>query len=259
MTMFRDAARGAAAIPRAAALGLGLLAGGWTALAADEARAKPDLVVNVADSTVTFGGCEQNEPLATGRIAIRNDGESRASMRLGVVTRFTRSMLAVYEPEHPDMVDYGKERTALDPKDQESVPFSVGERVVKKGRFASVDAAPAMLDTEALSADDKKLLQQALKDLKHYGGSIDGVLGRGYRAAVSAFQTELGEEATGALTAAQTAELSRKSGRKLAGADAGSGVRVPVTIYAVVDPFNLVEESDEANNIAKFSGEIFCD
>ena len=245
---------------RARAFGATALA--MSALCAGAAMADADLIINRDDSTVNFGGCALNEPLASGRIVIRNDGDSRATMKLGIVTRFTRSLLSVYEPEHPDMVDNGKERTALDSKDQESVAFEIGKGVVKKGRFVSASTSETMLDVEALSSDDKKDIQRALQAIGLYKGGIDGVFGGGYRRAVTAFQKMLGDDQTGALTVAETAELARKSGTPLtlgsASAGGGATTTIPVVIYAVVDPFNLVEESNEANNIEKFRGEISC-
>lgn len=243
----------------------GLAAAGLAlaALAPAAAMAKADLIIVKEDSTVNFGSCAESAPLASGRIVIRNDGATRATMRLGALTRFTRSILTVYEPEHPDMVDKGKERTALDPKDQASIDFRLGDGVVKKGRFASAQTSEALLDLASLKVDDKKELQEALKALGHYRGPIDGLLGGGYRSAVSAFQERLGDENTGVLTVAETVELSRKSGKPLTlgASESGSAetTRIPVMIYAVVDPYNLVDESNEANNIAKFSGEITCD
>ena len=143
------------------------------------------------------------------------DGDSRATMKLGVVTRFTRSLLSVYEPEHPDMVDNGKERTALDSKDQESVQFEIGKGVVKKGRFGGAATSQTLLDVSELSLDEKKDIQRALNALGHYRSAIDGLFGGGYRRAVNAFQASINEQQTGALTVFQTSELSRKSGMSL--------------------------------------------
>ena len=38
----------------------------------------------------------------------------------------------------------------------------------------------------------------------------------------------------------------------------GAQGRLVVTLFAAVDPYDLVEESNEANNIVKFTVEIDC-
>lgn len=65
----------------------------------------------------------------------------------------------------------------------------------------------AFASEAALSADDKKLLQVALKWFGFYQGGIDGSYGRGTRGAMAAWQEALGLEATGVLTSRQRATL----------------------------------------------------
>lgn len=232
------------------------------ATAAGAAFAEADLVVVRDASRVRFESCDERQPLVEGEIAIRNIGDSRARMRLGIVTRYTRSLLAVYVPQHLDMVDFAKERSAMDPGDQEMISFSLGRRVVKKGRFGDVATDSALLDIESLRASDRRDIQRALRALGHYRGAIDGELGFRWRAAVTAYQASLNQRSTGVLTVSQTIELARSSGRPLslgASPTEAGATRIPVTIYAVVDPYNLVRESDESNNLVEFKGEILCD
>lgn len=250
----RTAARAGLICVCAAVSGLGM-----AALAGGSAWAKSDLVIVKDDSDVTFGGCGVTQPLASGRIAVRNIGDQRATLELGALTRFTRSMLAVYEPHNPDMVDLAKEHTVLDPKEQQTIAFTVGAGVVKKGRLPGSGGAGAgaVLDVSALSRDQKREIQRALHDVRQYDGPIDGSFGGGYRNAVVGFQRALGQNQTGVLTVAQTVTLSERSHRSL-GSGGASGGKIPVVIYAVVDPYNLIEEDDESNNLAEFRGEISC-
>lgn len=59
----------------------------------------------------------------------------------------------------------------------------------------------------ALSPEDKRLLQVALKWFGHYQGAIDGAYGPGTRNAMAAWQESLGLEPTGTLTTRQRATL----------------------------------------------------
>lgn len=310
-----------ARVLKAAVMGAALVAGGVGA-----ATAAPDLVIVEEDSVINFESCEENRPLATGLIAIKNIGDSRAKMRLGLLTRFSRSMLAVYVPEHLDMIDNGFERSVMDARDQESIRIEVAKGVKKRGRFptdgygyagtsgstysgstfgsssgssygsnsyggaTTVDLDPnSIVLTDRLQPDDRKEMQRALRDLGYYTGPIDGVFGAGVQDAIRSFQRSFGL-ADGRLTVAQVEELSKQTGRSLAISDtqpsgrsgdlfaggsssstssggtalarqslnrAGGG-RVEITLYAVVDPYNLVEESDETNNLVKFTGVIDC-
>lgn len=283
--------------------GLGaVVAAAYFGLGAGAASAAADLVIVEEDSTIVFESCERDQPLATGVIAIKNIGDSRARLRLGVLTRYTRSLLAVYSPEHLDIIDNAYERSALDSQDQESIKVSLGANRVKRGRLGGTadltdlqDAGAsgvsavalsyedgftdnALLDLTALSSDETKDLQRALQQLGHYRGRIDGVIGSGGRRAIEAFQRSIGDRATGQLTLGQTEALSAESGRSLVLVTSealpvsnpapvrpqqpqrpvSAGGATQVTLYAVVDPYNLVPESDESNNLVKFTGVINC-
>lgn len=279
----------------ALAAGITLLLGGGAA------QAGADLVVVQADSQVVFESCDRDKPLASGVIAIKNIGDSRAKLRLGVLTRYSRAMLAIYTPEHLDIIDNVLERSALDGGDQEALKFSLGKNRLKRGRLGgsiradeveaieSSSAASVALDGElggrldltALNPDEIRDLQRALRKAGYYKGNIDGVVGEESRAAISRYQASLNEPRTGELTLDQTEALSRQTGISLVlvTSDAieaveatpaprptpvvsapatGSAGRTQVTLYAVVDPYNLVAESDESNNLVKFTGYIDC-
>lgn len=226
-------------------------------LGASAAWAKADLIIVEADSDVNIGGCAENQPLASGRIAVRNNGTEAAELRGGIVSRLGRSMVAVYDPEHPDMFDGAKEFTRIGRHEQQTIPFEVGKGAVKLGRYGGVSNAPdsSELDVGPLSRDVKRNIQQSLKDLGHYNGAIDGLFGSGYRRAVSAFQASINAQQTGALTVGQAKELGRKTNRTLVG---GGANEITLTLYAVVDPYNLADEENESNNLVKFELTIPC-
>lgn len=77
--------------------------------------------------------------------------------------------------------------------------------------FADLEAA-ALVRTDELPAH---VLQTALAELDHYTGPIDGLIGRGSRTAMRAFQRSLGHAETGDLTPGERVALIR------AAADAG--------------------------------------
>lgn len=292
---------------------------------APAAQADADLVIVQSDSRIVAGGCGVNEPLATGLIVVKNEGDGRANRKFGVIDRFARSLVAVYVPEHLDMIDRVYERAILEPKDQESVSISIGRGVVKAGRFLdgepvdpnwrpemrtqalsrALDGAAegdagglvtsteldtdAQLDPTELSVEERKDIQRALAQLGHYAGGFDGVFGVGVERAIRAYQASAGDRQTGRLTIGQVLDLDGRTGIFLAIGQAGyrtvtrpaeppvataparpatataaaptpygGPLRHRITLYAVVDPFNVVAESDETNNLVKFPIEIVC-
>lgn len=290
----------------AAALSLGLAA-------PTAAQTGPDLIIVQSDSEITPVSCEKNQPLATGRIVIKNQGDDTARMKLGFVDRLSRSLVAVYVPEHLDLKARAYELTILGPRDQESVRISLGDGVLKEGRFTNVVAGPplnqygggytppsaplpapapqinpnALLNLSELTLEDIQDIQRALQSLGYYRGSIDGVIGSGGRRAIRRLQRDLSAFEDGELTVGQVQELERRTGIFLqigsAGfvaappptpsysavvaptptySAAGQGIQGPrtyrVTLYAVVDPYNVVDEIDERNNLVKFQIDITC-
>ena len=243
-------------------------------LSASPTRAAPDLIINVNDSVINAGSCDTNSPIASGRIAIKNQGDDPAALR--VTERFTRSMVAVYVPESIDLIDKKTERERLDPFDQEGVEFEVGNGVVKRGRLLT----PPDLATssryrdrdrerereERIDRNTNRGVQRALDKLGFDPGDIDGIIGRNTRAAIRAFQESIDASQTGRLTSSQRETLFDRAGTSdtsTSDDDDGGGIygaQGPVTVrlYAVVDPYNLVEESDESNNLQAFELEIDC-
>ena len=226
------------------------------ALISSSAWALPDLIINTADSTVSSGSCDTNEPLASGRIAIKNQGESAAA--LGVTTRFTQTMLAVYVPENIDMMDTKQEREKLDPYDQEGIEFEIGRDVQKRSRFFGDPSKKSASSSGSYSATERILgIQKALAKLGYYEGSVDGVSGPNTRAAIQRFQSDQSASPTGRLKQAQLILLFERTGISLEHVTGATG-KVRIGLYAVVDPYNLIAESNEANNIEYFSIEIDC-
>ena len=226
------------------------------ALISSSAWALPDLIINTADSTVSSGSCDTNEPLASGRIAIKNQGESAAA--LGVTTRFTQTMLAIYVPENIDMMDTKQEREKLDPYDQEGIEFEIGRDVQKRSRFFGDPSKKSASSSGSYSATERILgIQKALAKLGYYEGSVDGVSGPNTRAAIQRFQSDQSASPTGRLKPAQLNLLFERTGISLEHVTGATG-KIRIGIYAVVDPYNLIAESNEANNIEYFSIEIDC-
>lgn len=234
-----------------------------TTSAAQQAWAAPDLIINVQDSRITPGTCDESSPIVTGRIAIKNAGDDTAALR--VTERFTRSMLAVYVPHNIDMIDKKSERQKLEPYDQQGISFEVGAGVVKKGRrfSAYTDSTPDNFDDQERQSQRARgrAIQTALDKIGFDPGGIDGIIGRNTRAAIREFQESIGDSRTGTLTADQERKLFSKAGTGVeVGSEYTTGARgeTEVTIYAVVDPYNLVTESNEANNLQIFKFTVDC-
>lgn len=297
MSSMRHATIIAAAAACAGALGAGAAA-----------AAEPDLVIVAKDSLVVAGTCEPGDALATARLMLKNSGASAATPPPGLLDPRARSMVALYLPEHLDLLALGYDLAALGPGEAAAVELELGAGVAKSGRFATLadggvaagspqedagaaavvataDAAAAsapeldrdaLLDLRELTAQELRSVQQALKALGYYNGRIDGVIGRGGRRAIERFQEDLGADQTGLLTIGQTLELDRKSGVYLSIGGAGftdgaapapeptleiapAGERsYRLTLFAAVDPYNVVAESNERNNLARFEIEVTC-
>ncbi len=230
------------------------------ALAAAPAAAGPDLMVERENTRVSFGGCALEDRLAWGRVVIINAGDEMAELPLGIIDRYTRSLVAVYVPEHLDLLDHGRETTSLGAGDRAGVAFEIGVDKVKAGRlvddsaFSAGDPAPI----EALGRDAIMEYQRAFEDLGLYELDIDGIPGPGFREAVERFQAEIGRAQTGVLTIGDARRLAEQTGRALEIGDERAPGEVRVTLYVVVDPYNLVIEDDETNNIEVWSGVIDC-
>ncbi len=227
-------------------------------MTATAAYALPDLVINTKDSYVLAGGCSVDEPIATGRIAIKNQGEDIA--QVNVAERLTRSMLVVYVPESIDMIDKRPERQKLEPYDQQGIAFRLGEGVVKRGRnFNPVETAFKPNTGGSYASDPERIrnIQQALLEIGFDPQGVDSQLGRNTLSAIREFQESIGELRTGRMTPSQEVRLYKKAGFT-GGLGAGAHGETKVRVFAAVDPYNLVEESNEANNSWSFTVTVDC-
>ena len=249
---------------RKIAIGIGAAAS--FAAFSQAAQATPDLVIQGADSVVEFVGCEEGQPLAKGRIVIRNEGDSEANLR--GASEFFRSFVAVYVPENIDLSDKDTRRSKIEPGEQRAIEFSIGQGKLKRGRnYNGFDAAQsgAGLPTDPKALDDDedlaRIVQQFLKD-RAYSITVDGDWGSGSKRALAAFQKSAGLPGDGewnAATAEKIAELApggSNTGPKNIKDDQG---RTKITIFAVVDPYNLIDEKNERNNLLSYTGYLDCD
>lgn len=269
-----------------------------TLCAGGSAWADADLVIVQRESVLEAGSCERSQPLATGRIVIQNIGDTRARVRGALVGRFASPILAVYVPEHLDLIDRAYELRVLQPLDAEGIRIRVGRNRLKAGRFTEVvrrdpgtdgggggeQGPPQTLLDESAVVDPANLVdsqrvayQQALARLGFFEGEPTGAFDARTVDAIAAYQRSRGEAPTGRITVGQALALDAASGVYLAlggaGTDgAGSAAPEPtgpvtplgptttyrIVLYAVVDPFNIVRESDESNNLVRFPIEITC-
>ncbi|MEQ8824999.1 MAG: peptidoglycan-binding protein [Filomicrobium sp.] len=230
------------------------------------AIAEPDLVIQAADSKVEFVGCEKGQPLATGRIVIRNEGDSQANLR--GAGEFFRSFVAVYVPENIDLIDKDTKRSKIEPGEQRAVEFSLGRNKEKRGRnyngFNVAETGAGLpTDADALKKDKDlaELVQQFLKD-RAYSITVDGDWGPGSKRALAAFQRGAGLPGNGDWNEATAEKIislqpgSEKSDAQNVKDEQG---RTKITIFAVVDPYNLIDETNERNNLLSYTGYLDCD
>lgn len=102
------------------------------------------------------------------------------------------------------------------------------------------NAGQARASERALSLDEKKQLQVALRDQGFYSGAIDGIYGRGTRGSMSRWQEANGLEPTGVLTTLQRATLLNQYFAVLSDLDmrvvedqaAGIRIEMPLNVVA---------------------------
>ncbi|MEO1206795.1 MAG: peptidoglycan-binding protein [Pseudomonadota bacterium] len=229
------------------------------------AQAQPDLVINKADSKIDFISCEESQPLVEGRIVIRNEGSSDANLRSA--KDLFRSFVAVYVPENIDLIDKDAKRTKLEPREQRTVKISVGRGKQKAGRnynaFRAAGAAIGGYDPDILQDDEiyaEKI--QAFLQSRGYALTVDGDWGSGSKRALRAFQANVGLDATGEWdreTAKQIEKLAGVSTTiEYANVKNANG-ETRIRVFAVVDPYNLISESNETNNVVAYEGYLKCD
>ncbi len=229
-----------------------------------QADGRPDLVIQAKDSELRFISCNTSDPLVEGRIVIRNAGDGDANLR--AADNLLRSFVAVYNPENIDLIEKDTRRTKIEPREQRQIEISMGKGSVKTGRNyngftgGSVGSLPS--DADALSDDEElaRIVQQFLRD-RAYSVTVDGDWGPGSKRALAAFQKTQdlpGDGSWNAETAEKMAtlipDLQSSSGNIVN--DAGE---TQITVFAVVDPYNLIDESNETNNLVKYTGWLKCD
>jgi hypothetical protein len=75
-------------------------------------------------------------------------------------------------------------------------------------RLTWMTREPPAPSNDCLYAHERRGVQSGLRSLGFYNGGIDGILGPQSLAAIAAYQTSIGEEPTGIVTAEQVRELS---------------------------------------------------
>jgi CARDB len=88
----------------------------------------PDLVIIDSESVIEAGGCNLDEPLIKGTIALKNRGDARADRLLA------KPISAVYIPETLDVKDEDIVPNALQPNELFSTDILAGRGAVKEGR-----------------------------------------------------------------------------------------------------------------------------
>ncbi len=230
-----------------------IVAAGAVLVAATAAEAKdlPNLFIIEEESNIEFVGCEKKQPLFQGIIAVKNDGGGRAK-RL-VVTPF----LAVYVPTALDIKHEVRRLNSFAPGEIQTKEFAAGKNTIKQGR----NFTPKVTRIKNFDATSIAFQQKALYVLGHGPRDFDGVKGPITRGAIKKFQKSIGNKPTGTLSRPETYTLVRRASQGLI--EEGifrTEVRDnPVTVYAVVDPYNKIKEIDETDNIMVRKFNIDCD
>ena len=119
-------------------------------------------------------------------------------------------------------------------------PAPAEETATEPPISAAEQLAQAKASEQAMTEAEKKYLQRALAWAGFYDSVIDGLYGRGTRAAMKGWQSVNGYDATGVLTTAQRAEiiadyrflLARLGFEEVVDAQAGIALRLPSTLLA---------------------------
>ncbi len=231
---------------------VGLIAAGSLCVASASALAKdlPNLFIIEEESTIEFVGCNAREPMFRGVIAVKNDGGGRAK-RL-VVT----PLLAVYVPTALDIKHEVRWLNSFAPGEIQTKDFAAGKNTVKEGR----NFTPQVTRITNFDASSVVFQQKALYVLGFGPKDFDGIKGPITRRAIARFQQELGNKQTGTLNKEETYILVRRASQGLI--DEGilkTEIKDnPVTVYAVVDPYNKIKELDETDNIMVRKFKVNC-
>jgi hypothetical protein len=229
-----------------------LMAAGALAVTATVAEAKdlPNLFIIEEESSINFVGCSKNEPLFKGIIAVKNDGGGRAK-RL-VVT----PLLAVYVPTALDLKDERRWLNSFAPGEIQTKDFEIGKGTVKSGR----NFTPQTTRVTNFDARSVRFQQKALFVLGYGPRDFDGIKGPITRRAIRRFQSDIGNKQTGTLSREERYTLLRRASKGLIdeGIFKTESRDTPVTVYAVVDPYNKIAELDETDNIMVRKFNVDC-
>lgn len=233
---------------------------------------KPDLVINAIDSRilVTRPSCNTADPLVSGFIAIKNVGNdsatfgtsgttsdaARAVLNPNAVSANRSPAIHVYNPYNLDMApefEGGANADRLSPLDQRGFKFKFAEGQRKDQRnYYPPDLSSSAGDNLTLR-DRNRLIQHALNEALNIAIAVDGQYGPETRGAASQYQRLINAPATGQLTEEQIDRLFQETYTSF-----GASGKVCVDIFAMADPFNVVDESNEANNLVGWRVEIDC-
>lgn len=243
---------------------------GW-GLSASSEQALPDLIVNVRSSDVIAGSCRYDDPIASGNISILNKGTADAKMRQA--TSFFRTKLAIYVPENIDFFAKELNNSLIRPTESRRVKFNLGEKKNKKGRnynglAVNDEALVWSTEADALKKDSKLLIIiQKFLSSKRLNVKVDGVFGAQTLSALNIYQgvnNLPGRREWNAETAQHIWEIvhgkEEKVIKNIITLDDDGKKLTTVTIFAVVDPYDLIKESNERNNLAVFKIKVpYCE
>ena len=229
-----------------------LIGAGVLSLTASAAMAKdlPNLTIIEDQSSIEFVGCSTKQPMFKGVIAVKNDGGGRAK-RL-VVT----PLMAVYVPTALDIKDEVRWLNSFAPGEIQTKDFSAGARTVKAGR----NFTPSVTKITNFDAGSVEFQQKALYVLGFGPKDFDGIKGPITRGAIKKFQKSLGHDQTGTLSQEETYTLVRRASAGLIKEGIFKTEKKDnlVRVYAVIDPYNKIQELDETDNIMIRDFKVDC-
>lgn len=181
---------------------------------------------------------------------------------------FFRSFVAVYVHENIDLIDKDTKRSKFEPGEQRAVKFSLALDKFKRDRSyngfnagSAGGSLPTGPDAAEYDDDLARDIQQFLKD-RAYSMNFDGDWGHGAKRALAAFQRSVGLPCSGDWnkeTAERIASLVPDSGSSGPQNEKDDQGRTNITLFAVVDPYNLIGETNERNNLLSCTGYLDCD
>ena len=255
------------------------------------AQALPDLVITTDSRIPLQGSCVKGEALWKGIIAIKNIGTGAAEFAPRDALAGGRAddyALVVYVPQNIDLIAKEHLRSKLEPLDQKGIEIKIGEDKQKRCRFYNQPPrirngsgrydnvynddnyyrGPITSNTNAgrISALQRALISKGYS-LPNYG--VDGDYGTETRTALRAYYRDKGDTSPyiGGITISRVGldrvldELGASVSVNDNAVACTAGARskdVSVTIYAVVDPYNQIDELNEANNSATFTVNMDC-